>query len=150
MNKTLAALAGDFSAAICADWPPVDPGGDAAGGNATASIRSARSASSVLWRKRHSRQRLIFSAWLRYAQSPPCAEKRDEIIAVIKLYERQLEQARADRAHVLASMQIFDSDADVKPYVDIHHMFKRTEKIVLCREALADGRVSTKPKPRSR
>ncbi len=76
--------------------------------------------------------------------------KRDEIISVIRLYERQLEQARADLAHVSAAMRIFDAGEDVKPYVDIHHMFKRTEKIVLCREALADGRVSTKPKPRSR
>lgn len=70
--------------------------------------------------------------------------KRDEIITVIKLYERQLEQARADLAHVTAAMRIFESDADVKPYVDIHRIFKRSEKIELCREALASGPMTTK------
>lgn len=70
--------------------------------------------------------------------------KRDEIITVIKLYERQLEQARADLAHVTAAMRIFESDADVKPYVDIHRIFKRAEKIELCREALASGPMTTK------
>lgn len=70
--------------------------------------------------------------------------KRDEIISVIKLYERQLEQARADLAHVSAAMRIFDAGEDVKPYVDIHRIFKRTEKIALCREALADGPMTTK------
>jgi hypothetical protein len=33
--------------------------------------------------------------------------KRDEIVASIKLYERQLEQARADLAHVMAAIRIF-------------------------------------------
>jgi hypothetical protein len=70
--------------------------------------------------------------------------KRDEIITVIKLYERQLEQARADLAHVSAAMRIFDAGEDVKPYVDIHRIFKRAEKIELCREALASGPMTTK------
>jgi hypothetical protein len=33
--------------------------------------------------------------------------KHDEIVASIKLYERQLEQARADLAHVMAAIRIF-------------------------------------------
>jgi hypothetical protein len=41
-------------------------------------------------------------------------------------------------------MRIFDAGEDVKPYVDIHRTFKRTEKIALCREALADGSMTTK------
>lgn len=70
--------------------------------------------------------------------------KRDEIITVIKLYERQLEQARSDLAHVNAAMRIFEGGQDVRPYVDIHRVFKRTEKIELCREALAGGPKTTK------
>ncbi len=70
--------------------------------------------------------------------------KRDEIISVIKLYERQLEQARADLAHVNAAMRLFDAGEDVRPYVDIHRVFKRAEKIALCREALASGPMTTK------
>lgn len=70
--------------------------------------------------------------------------KRDEIIAVIKLYERQLEQARADLAHVNAAMRLFDAGDDVRPYVDIHRVFKRAEKIALCREALVSGPMTTK------
>lgn len=70
--------------------------------------------------------------------------KRDEIITVIKLYERQLEQARADLAHVNAAMRLFDAGADVRPYVDIHRVFKRAEKIELCREALTAGPMTTK------
>ncbi len=70
--------------------------------------------------------------------------KRDEIIAVIKLYERQLEQARADLTHVNAAMRLFDAGEDVRPYVDIHRVFKRAEKIALCREALASGAMTTK------
>jgi len=36
--------------------------------------------------------------------------KRDEITAVIKLYERQLAQARADLAHVNAAMRVFEAE----------------------------------------
>lgn len=70
--------------------------------------------------------------------------KRDEIITVIKLYERQLEQARADLAHVTAAMRIFAEGEDVRPYTDVHRVFKRAEKIELCREALASGPMTTK------
>jgi hypothetical protein len=65
--------------------------------------------------------------------------KRDEIIAVIRLYERQLEQARADLAHVTAAMRIFEDPADLKSiprYIDVHRLFKRTEKWEYCRDAL--------------
>lgn len=66
--------------------------------------------------------------------------KRDEIIAVIKLYERQLEQARADLAHVTAAMKIFAAD-DPKAfpaYLDVHRIFKHREKWELCEEALRE------------
>lgn len=62
--------------------------------------------------------------------------KRDEIVAVIRLYERQ---AKADLAHVTAAMRPFEDPADLKSiprYVDVHRLFKRAEKWEYCREAL--------------
>lgn len=73
--------------------------------------------------------------------------KRDEIIAVIRLYERQLDQARADLAHVNAAMKIFEADdrQNFPAYLDIHRVFKHREKWALCEEALkAHGALTTK------
>lgn len=47
--------------------------------------------------------------------------KRDEISASIRLYEKTLEQARADLAHITAAIRIFavtDRPQDVSRYVD--------------------------------
>jgi hypothetical protein len=73
--------------------------------------------------------------------------KRDEIIAVIKLYERQLDQARADLAHVNAAMRLFDvgEDTQLSAYLDIRRVFGRREKWSICEEALrTKGPLTTK------
>jgi hypothetical protein len=74
--------------------------------------------------------------------------KRDEIAASVRLYERQLEQAKADLAHVLAAIRIFEASGDPKDatrYMDIHRLFKRGETWAICREALAaKGAMTTK------
>jgi hypothetical protein len=68
--------------------------------------------------------------------------KRDEISASIRLYERQLAQARADLAHITAAIRIFEASGDAAGmvrYVDTHRLFKYREKATLCRVALAKG-----------
>lgn len=73
--------------------------------------------------------------------------KRDEISASIRLYERQLAQARADLAHVTAAIRIFEASGDVADmarYVDTHRLFKRGEPIALCKQALAKGPMTTR------
>jgi hypothetical protein len=74
--------------------------------------------------------------------------KRDEIVSTIRAYERQLEQARADLAHINAVIRVFEASGDPKDmlrYVDTHRLFKYREKWELCRAALAkSGSLSTK------
>jgi len=74
--------------------------------------------------------------------------KRDEIVSSIRLYEKQLEQARSDLAHINAVIRVFEATGDPKDmprYVDVHRLFKRTEKWELCKAALAkSGELSTK------
>jgi hypothetical protein len=74
--------------------------------------------------------------------------KRDEILSTIRAYERQLEQARADLAHINAVIRVFEATGDPKDmlrYVETHRLFKYREKWELCREALAkDGDLSTR------
>lgn len=74
--------------------------------------------------------------------------KRDEIVASIKLYERQLEQARADLAHVMAAIRIFEASGnpkDIPKYIDIHRLFRRGETWELCKAAMAtNGSMTTK------
>lgn len=73
--------------------------------------------------------------------------KRDEIVASIRLYERQLKQAQADLAHITASIRIFEATGDPKDmarYVDTHRLFKRGEIIALCKAALGDGPLTTR------
>jgi hypothetical protein len=73
--------------------------------------------------------------------------KRDEIVNSIRLYERQLEQARADLAHVTAAIRIFEASGNTKDmprYVDTHRLFKRGEAMTLCKEALASGPKTTR------
>jgi hypothetical protein len=38
--------------------------------------------------------------------------KRDEIVHSIRLYERQLEQARADLAHITAAISLFETSGN--------------------------------------
>jgi hypothetical protein len=66
--------------------------------------------------------------------------KRRQIAASIKLYERQLAQARSDLAHVEATIRIFAASgrpADIARYVDTYRLFKRGEPWAICSEALA-------------
>ncbi len=49
--------------------------------------------------------------------------KRDEIVSSIRLYEKQLEQARSDLAHINAVIRVFEATGDPKDmprYVDVH------------------------------
>jgi len=66
--------------------------------------------------------------------------KRDEIVSAIKQYERLLEQSKADLAHVLGAIRLFDAGGgakDIPAYMDLHRVFKRGETWAICREALA-------------
>jgi hypothetical protein len=56
--------------------------------------------------------------------------KRKQIAASIKLYEKQLAQARSDLAHVEATIRIFAASgrpADIARYVDTYRLFRRGE-----------------------
>ncbi len=67
--------------------------------------------------------------------------KRQKIAAVIKHYERQLNQARIDYAHINAAIRIFETDDLSKTmprYIDIPRLFSRKEKMDLCKAALAE------------
>lgn len=73
--------------------------------------------------------------------------KRDEVLRSIRLYERQLEQARADLAHITAAIAIFEASGDRKgmaAYVDVHRLFRRGEPLALCKVALAKGPMTTR------
>lgn len=64
--------------------------------------------------------------------------KRDEIARTIDDYESRLAQAKADLAHIDAAIAIFASGGGktVRPYVDVHRLFKRGELAAISREAL--------------
>ena len=67
--------------------------------------------------------------------------KRDEISASIRLYERQLAQARADLAAVTSAIKIFEATGDPKDmssYFDTHRLFRYGETWAICSRALAD------------
>ena len=73
--------------------------------------------------------------------------KRDEIARSIDDYEARLAQAKADLAHIDAAIAIFatsDGQKPVRPYVDIHRLFKRGELGAISREALKDGPRNTR------
>jgi hypothetical protein len=73
--------------------------------------------------------------------------KRDEITNSIRLYERQLAQARADLAHITAAITIFEASGDpanMARHVDVYRLFKRGEQITLCKAALARGPLTTR------
>ncbi len=65
--------------------------------------------------------------------------KRDEVKASVELYSTYLEQAKADLAHVEAAMRLFETTEEPAPrYISVLRLFKRRERIGLCREALAE------------
>jgi hypothetical protein len=72
--------------------------------------------------------------------------KRDAIAAAIQTYERELEKAKADFAHVTATLAIFDAGdrpGSQRPYTHIARGFRYGELATLCRAALATGPLST-------
>lgn len=72
--------------------------------------------------------------------------KADNLQGYIAKLERDIEQARADLAHVLATLHLFEAPADGEPHplhYDIHRLFKPREMASLCHEALASGPLST-------
>ncbi len=72
--------------------------------------------------------------------------KRDEIASTIIAYERRLATARADLAHIKAALEIFaagDDPAAHRTYVNLFKQFRYGEMAGLCRDALADGPLTT-------
>jgi hypothetical protein len=72
--------------------------------------------------------------------------KRDEIARSIVGYERKLAQARADLAHIIATLTIFSGAGDPgdhRPYVDLMRVFRYGEIGALSLAALANGPLST-------
>ena len=73
--------------------------------------------------------------------------KRDEIARSIIHYERQLAQARADLAHISATLTIFaggDEPPHQRVYVDLLRVFRYGEIGALCIEELAKGPLTTR------
>jgi hypothetical protein len=73
--------------------------------------------------------------------------KRDEIRRLIRDYERNLDQARADLAHIAAAIAIFEGkgyNTELPAYADIKRLFRYAEGIKLAREALASGPKTTR------
>ena len=73
--------------------------------------------------------------------------KRDEIRRSIRDYEKRLDQARADLAHVAAAIHIFEAkggNTELPAYADIQRLFRYAEGVKLAREALASGPKTTR------
>lgn len=74
--------------------------------------------------------------------------KRNEIRDAIAAYEAKLREARADLAHVLAALRLFEASgnpADFPAYVDLNRVFYRGETTELCLAALkAEGPLDTR------
>lgn len=72
--------------------------------------------------------------------------KADNLQGYITKLERDLEQARLNLSHVVATMHLFTTPKDGEPFpmhYDIHRLFKPREIGQLCHEALASGPMST-------
>ena len=67
--------------------------------------------------------------------------KRDEIEQTIVTYQKRIDEARRDLAHVNATIQLFESNTppgNVKVYQDVNRLFKRGEIVNLCKQAMAE------------
>jgi hypothetical protein len=74
--------------------------------------------------------------------------KRDEIERAIANYEKQIEKARRDLAHVNATLRMFEAPADrtqFPVYVDTLRLFRRGEIVTLCKAALVEEGPLTTP-----
>jgi hypothetical protein len=72
--------------------------------------------------------------------------KREEIATAIENYERELERARADFAHITAALAIFDAGdrpGSQRPYTHLVRGFRYGEIAAWCRDKLRDGPLST-------
>jgi hypothetical protein len=67
--------------------------------------------------------------------------KRDEIEKAIAAYEKKIEAAKLDLAHVNATLRMFDAPegrTEFPVYVDTLRLFRRGEIVAICKEALAE------------
>ena len=79
-------------------------------------------------------------------------KKRDEIRASIRMYEKRLEQAKSDLAHVCAVLRLFEVSGrgqDLARYMDSYRLFKRGEPWAICAAALASGPARPENAPRN-
>lgn len=74
--------------------------------------------------------------------------KRNEIRDAIAAYEAKLREARADLAHVLAALRLFEASgepADFPAYIDLNRVFRRGETTDFCLATLqAEGPLDTR------
>lgn len=74
--------------------------------------------------------------------------KRDDIRRTIRDYEKRLDQARADLAHIAAAIAIFEGhkgqNTELPAYADMKRLFRYGEGVKLAREALASGPKTTR------
>jgi hypothetical protein len=73
--------------------------------------------------------------------------KRDEVRKAVRNYERRLDQARADLAHLTAAIAIFEAkggDESLPSYSDLQRLFHYREAFKICKEALASGPKTTR------
>jgi hypothetical protein len=74
--------------------------------------------------------------------------KRDEIEGAVVAYEKRLLEARANLAHVTATLRMLeltDDPASLPAYVDVGRLFKRGEVVSICFAALAqEGPLDTR------
>lgn len=68
--------------------------------------------------------------------------KRDELERIIGSYEKAIEAARHDLAHVNATLQLFERDGVPNAYpskMSIIRVFRRGEIFAICKEALVQA-----------
>jgi len=74
--------------------------------------------------------------------------KRNQISGTIAHYERLLQEAEHDLAHINASLRLFEATgeaADLPPYVDLNRVLRRGETTKICMDALAkEGPLDTR------
>jgi hypothetical protein len=74
--------------------------------------------------------------------------KRTEIERAIAAYEKKIEAAKLDLAHVNATLRMFEAPegrTEFPVYVDTLRLFKRGEIVAICKKALAEeGQLDTR------
>lgn len=75
-------------------------------------------------------------------------DKRDKIERTIAAYEKEIQKAQRDLAHVNATIRLFElpeGRTQFPVYVDTHRLFKRGEIAELCKAALKEEGPLTTP-----